>query len=505
MRRWVLWLGCSSLAAMAAWRLPGLANEEKLLPKPLYQADVRIDPVKKEVSGSVAITFSPQDPQRAYLHLYPDVFTEQQEGILWEELLGKEPVPGTYASNRLAVDGNLVVGQKDRHVLQVPLQANEQSGIAAGPRTIQLDFAMKLPQNEGRMSYDDHAIWLGNWLPILAVHEQAGWRLDAYEPVGDPFYSEIADYEVNVTYPAGYQLASTAADDGAEAAASPTASGGKKTVRLRVENVRDFALVLMDSTYQKADTKAGNTLVRTWWRQGDDELLATQIHEAAVQSLAYFQEQFGAYPYGEYDVVRTGGAINGMEYPALVFMDGRHFLTGAETGMVTVAHETAHQWFYGLLGNDQLREAWLDEGFAEYGTLAFLSQEYPPAGAEWVRRRLENGTSVAMYVKENLRPWQALSAFPANQSYSDLVYSRTSAMLWLLREAWGEERLHDVLREYVKTYRYQNVNGEQWEAFLSRAAGEDARAFLDYWMKLDMSRQEQAAAWLERQRDKHRK
>ncbi|MCO6740591.1 hypothetical protein KQH31_30900, partial [Streptomyces sp. CHA15] len=78
-------------------------------------------------------------------------------------------------------------------------------------------------------------------------------------------------------------------------------------------------------------------------------------------------------------------------------------------------------------------------------------------------------------------------------------------MLWLLRGAWGEERLHDVLREYVQTYRYQNVSGEQWEAFLSRAAGEDARAFLDYWMKLDMSRQEQAAAWLERQRDKQRK
>lgn len=505
MRKWVLWLGCSSLVAIAAWGLPAKANAEKLLQKPLYQADVQIDPVKKEVTGSVAITFWPEDPQRAYLHLYPDVFTEQHEGMLWEELLGKEPVLGTYDNNRLAVDGKMVVGQKERHILQVPLQANEQSGAVASPRRIQLDFAMKLPHNDGRMSYDDHAIWLGNWLPILAVHEQAGWRLDAYEPVGDPFYSEIADYEVNVTYPAGYQLASTAADAGAEVAASPATSGGKKTVRLRVENVRDFALVLMDSTYQKAETKAGNTLVRTWWRQGDDELLAKRIHEAGAKSLAYFQEQLGAYPYAEYDVVRTGGAINGMEYPALVFLDGRHFAAGAETGIVTVAHETAHQWFYGLLGNDQLREAWLDEGFTEYVTLAFLSREYPLTGAERVRRRLENGIFVQWYVKEELRPWQALSAFPANQSYSDLVYSRTSSMLWLLRGAWGEERLHDVLREYVQTYRYQNVSGEQWEAFLSRAAGEDARAFLDYWMKLDMSRQEQAAAWLERQRDKQRK
>lgn len=320
--------------------------------------------------------------------------------MLWEELLGKEPVLGTYANNRLAVDGKMVVGQKERHILQVPLQANEQSGAAASPRRIQLDFAMKLPHNDGRMSYDDHAIWLGNWLLILAVHEQAGWRLDAYEPVGDPFYSEIADYEVNVTYPAGYQLASTAADAGAEVAASPATSGGKRRFGCAWKMCATSRSCLWTRLI-KSGNKGGQYARSHVVAPEDDELLAKRIHEAGAKSLAYFQEQLGAYPYAEYDVVRTGGAINGMEYPALVFLDGRHFAAGAETGIVTVAHETAHQWFYGLLGNDQLREAWLDEGFTEYVTLAFLSREYPLTGAERVRRRLENGIFVQWYVKKS--------------------------------------------------------------------------------------------------------
>ncbi|MFS0558874.1 M1 family metallopeptidase [Brevibacillus sp. 179-C9.3 HS] len=497
MKKWVSLVGCSLL--FLTWMLPVNAEERtELNHKPLYQADVRIDPAKKEVAGTVTITFWPKDPTHVYLHLYPNVFTEAQQGMLWEELLGNSPTLGTYTTKKLAVDGVAVVGKKtkDLNILEVPLEGGH------GPRKIVMEFDMTLPRNDGRMSYDNQSIWLGNWHPVLAVYDRDGWHLDPYEPVGDPFYSESADYEVNVTLPTDYQLASTATDQDAKQTSTRV---GEKTIHLAADNVRDFALVVMDASYQQTESKVGQTVVRTWWRKTDDLSAAQQIHQAATESLAYFQNKLGAYPYTEYDVVRTGGFINGMEYPALVFLDGRHFIAGEETGIVTVVHETAHQWFYGLLGNNQLQEAWLDEGFTEYVTLTYLSLHDPQMGAERVRRRLEQGTTVPLYVMEGMRPWQALSSFPNNQSYSDLTYSRPASMLWLLRGAWGEERLYDVLKQYVDKYRYQVVTGSEWEAFLSEAAGEDAGAFLDYWMKLDMSQQDEAAAWLERQRHKHQK
>lgn len=495
MRKWLFLLGCTALIwGMAA---PAGASDKIHSSKTVYLADVQIDPVKRQVSGRIAITFLPKDPKRAYLHLYPYAFTSKQQGAQWEQLLGKQQTLATYSSTNLFVDGKPVDTKRTGTILEVPLDSTGEKAGESAPITLTLDFEMLLPQNDGRMSYDEHAVWLGNWLPILAVYDEKGWHLDPYEPIGDPFYSETADYEVHVTLPAAYQLASSATDS---AATVDALASGQRTYHLLADDVRDFALVIMDSTYKRLETQIGDTAVRTWWRNTDNVDEVKYVHEGATHSLAYFNSQFGTYPYAEYDVVRIGGRINGMEYPALVFLDGDHFMLGGENAAATIVHETAHQWFYGLIGNDQVQEAWLDEGFTEYATLAFLTDFYPTIGTERVRKRLTYGMIVPGYVTAQLRPWQELSAFPESQSYSDLVYSRTSSMLWLLRDAWGEERLHDVLHRYVETYSMGIADAEAWAEILSEEASEDASAFMDYWMRLDMSQQEKAAAWLERQR-----
>jgi hypothetical protein len=494
--KWVFVLMCAALVWGSA--VSAEASEKPLSDKTIYKADVRIDPQTKRVTGRVEIQFWPKDEKRAYLHLYPYAFTAKQQGALWDELLGKEAAVGTYDSTKLSVQGKPAATKRTGTILEVPLDTAARSGAVH----VKLDFEMKLPHNDGRMSYDDHALWLGNWLPILAVHDQAGWHLDPYVPVGDPFYSETADYEVQISLPDPYQLASTATD---RAAVVDTSIRGQKTYKLQAANVRDFALIIMDGSYQKLETQVGNTKVRTWWRKTDDAQQAKKVHDAAAQSLEYFSSQFGTYPYTEYDVVRTGGWINGMEYPALVFLDGRHFLPGGQSGqgaLATVVHETAHQWFYGMIGNNQVEEAWLDEGLTEYASLAFLSAKYPKVGADRVVGRMIKGTSVQIYVESKLSPWQSLLSFPDNQSYIDLVYSRTTSMLWMLREAWGEERFHEVLRQYVADNRFGIANGKEWREMVSQAAGEDASAFFDYWLHLDLKQKDAAAAWLARQEQK---
>ncbi|KQL45194.1 aminopeptidase [Brevibacillus choshinensis] len=497
MRNWLFLLVCTLLSLSTAVPVGAFDKKEPTTPVTLYKADVRIDPTEKRVAGSVEIRFWPKDASRAYLHLYPLTFTEEHKGKLWDELLGKHVGLGTYDSNRITVQGKPVSVKRTGDLLEVPLGKAKTSE----PIMLKLDFEMTLPQNEGRMSYDEHALWLGNWLPILAVYDQAGWHLDPYEPIGDPFFSENANYQVNVTLPASYQLASTATD---KAATVDSSVRGEKTYRLQAMNVRDFAMVVMDSTYHSLENKVGNTEVRTWYRDEDFMGQAERNQLAAVESLGYFNSQFGGYPYTEYDVVRTGGSINGMEYPSIVFLDGRHFMQEGNTGIITAVHETAHQWFYALIGNNQVEEAWLDEGLAEYASLAFLSAKYPKLGASRVLGRLEYGTIVSSYAEEKLRPWQTLHAFPDNESYSALVYSRTTSMLWMLREVWGEARLHEVLSQYVQDNRFGIASGATWKTLLSEAAGEDSSAFLDYWLKLDGTKQEEAAAWLERQRQNHR-
>jgi len=80
----------------------------------------------------------------------------------------------------------------------------------------------------------------------------------------------------------------------------------------------------------------------------------------------------------------------------------------------------------------------------------------------------------------------------------NLVYGRGSTMLWELRQAWGEERLHALLRQYVKEHQYDQATGERFVSMLSREAGTDAAPFIDYWLHLKLEKQEEAAAWVEK-------
>jgi len=481
-------------AALFLHMVPAVkAEEARPAPKSVYTGEIRIDPLQHQINGNVEIRFWPIREDRVYLHVYPAAFASSQEGGLWRELLGDNAENGSYRINSLLVSGKAAEFTQTETLVEVSL-ANAAKGQAV---CLELEFSLTLPRNEGRLSYDEHALWLGNWLPILAVHDEEGWHLDPYVPIGDPFYSETSDYSLDVTIPEGYQLASTAADHEARADRSVH---GSVTYHLKAENVRDFALVVMDKTYRKLETRTGDTLVRTWWRAGDDAEQARLQHEAAWKSLAYFGGQFGSYPYAEYDVVRTGGSINGMEYPALIFIDGRNFQPVGTSTPFTVVHETAHQWFYGIVGNNQWEEAWLDEGLAEYASYAFLRGYDPELAFQLGLYRLVHGTLEHEYAERQLAVWQDLDAFPDNQSYSALVYSRSFVMLSLLKDAWGEERLHAVLRRHIQENWLDVARGEKFVELLSEEAGEDAAPYIAYWLYLDMEKQAEAEAWLDRQR-----
>lgn len=461
----------------------------------IYTADVQVEPENHRVTGKLHVQLPATQQEKAYFHLYPNAFEDEARltGEKWDYLLGDERQPGKIMVRQVLVDGQAIAtthSGEDRTILEVPLP---QGGKKGAPHQIEMQFELIVPYNSGRISYNEHAIWLGNWLPILAVKDQEGWRLDPYYPMGDPFYSEIADYHVTVTLPSGYQLAST----GLESKAVMTEwrpSGGKR-YELDAANVRDFAIVVMDETYRQLSTQSGETLVRTWWQEGDDPVQVKAMHEAAVRSLAYFSKEMTPYPYQEYDVVKTGGFFGGMEYPGIVFIQGINFEQRRDYGLIVVAHETAHQWFYGLVGSDEVREAWVDEGLTDYMTIAYLHQYHRALGTRYVEMRRMQAMEALQYSEQGLSVWQHLDLFPSWKSYSDLVYARSAMMLWDLRESWGEQAVHAALRRYVQQHQYKQGHGEDVVRVFSDAAGADAQPYFAYWLQLQTDKIVEAEAW----------
>lgn len=466
-------------------------------------ADVEVKPQEQLVSGTLTTRYLPVDREKAYFHLYPNAFRDIRNlaDPNWSYMLGNEVKPGSITIIEVLVNGKRTTSsfyRNDPTILEVPFGKKK---LAKGaPVTITIRFTETVPYNKGRMSYNRDAIWLGNWLPVLAVLDKRGWHLDPYYPMGDPFFSDIANYQVNVKLPAGYRVA-TSGDD-AKARIAETRPVKAIRYQINAKRMRDFAMVVMDETYQPEVTQVGKTKVTTWHQAGDDERQVKRLHQTAVQSLRYYRDQFGPYPYPEYDVVKTGGSFGGMEYPGIVFIQGEYYTQPLPNATAVIAHETAHQWFYGLVGNDEVKEAWIDESLTDYAAMSYLKDREPAAAQAYIDYRKNRSDYSAHYGKQGLAVRQPVNGFPTWGSYSDLVYSRGATMLWNLREHWGAKAANETLRRYVAKNSYRQATGEDVIAAFSEEAGMDATPYFDYWLRLDMNQEKQAAFWVERGKNK---
>lgn len=490
----ILW--SSSWTGQAEADVAVIASPQQTPAAITYSADVWLDMNERIVTGVLTARFVPQD-DKAFFHLYPNAFAKQADlgTANWEQVLGKQREPGGITITAVKVDGReagIRYEGKTNTLLRVPLPAKKPSAEAV----VELGFRLQVPYNNGRLSYHDHAMWLGNWLPILAVKDSGGWRLDPYTAIGDPFYSEVANYHLRVHLPEGYQLATTGLES--TAVITQTRPQRQSIYELDAWNVRDFAMVVMDGTYQAVSGKVGETIVRTWSQQGDDPVAVKSLHETAMESLDYYGKQFGTYPYKEYDVVKTGGFFGGMEYPSLVFIEEEFFNTADNMGAAVVAHETAHQWFYGIVGNDEVREAWLDESLTDYATMAFLQEKDPKRSQAYIRLRQGQSRAAEAYAKRGISAETSVAAFPDWKSYNELVYGRSGVMWWTLREAWGAERLNRLLRQYVSEHQYKLASGGQIKKLVSAAAGADATPFFEYWLHVRLDSAAAAKEWLEK-------
>ena len=231
---------------------------------------------------------------------------------------------------RFSVDGT------DLEVVLPELLAEDETA------EISIEFTTKIPEIAAPFGHDGGVSYLGVWHPVLAVHDAGGWRLSPPTPFGEPYFSEAADYKVDLTLPRNLALAATGTQEGARE------SGGARTVTYRVASVRDSALAVGGELATKSREVAGIT-VNVHYRP-DSAARANRVLDLAAERLAYFSELFGPYPYPELDVVDAPLAT-ATEFSSLAFAN----MATAESALldVVVPQEVAHQRWYAQVGSDQ--------------------------------------------------------------------------------------------------------------------------------------------------------
>ena len=337
------------------------------------------------------------------------------------------------------------VGGEDANILTLALASPLAPGESA---EIAVSFDVALANVNHRLGVTQRTVNLGGFYPVLCHLGAEGFCEYVYSSNGDPFVSETADYDVTLTVPAEYILATGFAAEEAEQAPDDE----KRTYHVCANGVRDVAFVLSKDFQILTKETGGKEIAYYYYADRSPEATL----EAAANSLSFYGDTFGAYEYPRYAVAETGFVFGGMEYPALSMISAD--LLPNERPAV-VAHETAHQWWYAMVGSNQFTEAWQDEGLAEYSTALFFEAhpEYDVKYADFVadsERAYRAFFSVYSQVhgEADTTMSRPLTDFSGEYEYRSIAYDKGVILFDRVRDVAGTRKFNAALKRYAGTY-----------------------------------------------------
>ncbi len=294
----------------------------------------------------------------------------------------------------------------------------------------------------GTFAASRRTMTLASFYPILATESAGEWDASPVGDVGDPVTSEAASYSVSVTTDCRLNVLTSGTSESQE-----TATDGC-FFRFTALGMRDFMIVLTDGYQEELQTASGILLVAGFFPEHDAARRIALARASAAVSV--YGEAFGPYAYDELDLVEVPlNRAAGVEYPGLVLL-GADYCSNPQDPFfdVIVAHEVAHQWWYAAVGNDVVREPWLDEGLATFSSGVFLERAVGEDVAQGVISGWQRTYAEAKERHPELSVASPTSAFQDAATYSAFVYCGGALFFDALRRGLGDVLFFGVLRDY---------------------------------------------------------
>lgn len=442
-----------------------------------YDLDMTLKPREEKASAVLEVDYvnhEVQDMDSLHFLLYANSYSSQDYRIFeLDDMQLAYPngfSPGSIDILSVQVEGQdaeYTLSGQQKHVLEVTLPRSVEPGQHI---CLTISYELTIPNCYGRFGYGQNTMSLVNCTPVLAVYDYNGWHDYPFYPIGDLFYTEVADYEASIVMPTGYELAATGL-------VSARWRGNTTTWQVNAPARRDFGLVVSWNFHTLEKTTESGVTVRSYYLPGNQQAGQTAL-DTACQALTYYEQRFGIYPYGAFSVVQTDFFIGGMEYPGLVLIDGDMYAQGMESELkMVVAHETAHMWWYAVVGSDQVYEPWLDEALTDYSTRQFIEA----FGSE--EERLDQRELVEAMKQFRLSEVCGVNlpvmAYEDGLHYSSWVYYRGADVMEELEDKLGSAAFDKSLRAYYFGNRLGLVDRDTFEYYMSRDYGTDISAWLD--------------------------
>lgn len=447
-----------------------------------YQIDISIDEENKSYRGKQRTRFTNTrgvELEEIYFRLYPNAFKDFERS---PSILG-DANEYTFKKGYIDIENILIDGEKVRYeiegqdetVLRIELP---KALLKDSQIDIDMEYFVKLPTSKDRFGYGENTMNFGNWYPVLSVYDESGWSKDPYYSIGDPFYTDLANYQVKISVDKDIVIASSGN------ILEEKLVGDERIYKIEGRLMRDFAFAASPD-FKVEEEKLDETLVKLYYLE-DNKPMIKESMKYSVDSLKAFNEDFGKYPYGTYSVVLTEFP-SGMEYPTIVFINKDLFKDQLKKSLEQViVHETGHQWWYGLVGNDQVKEAWLDEGLTSYSEVVYMDKVYgEEQGDLYCQDNFETGYSIVEGYLKGLdqRVNKPLDKFEDWSDYGPLVYTKAAMFIRDIEDKYDKATLLNILKTYFTRYKYKIATTEDFLNICEEITGDSFDGMNDKWLK----------------------
>jgi len=484
-----------------------------------YSIDVRLDAGRRTLTGREVLTWrniSSSTTTELQFHLYynawkntrstwmrerllargPELNDQPKDAWGWIEvtairLLGAGDAPAIDLTEQAQYispdDGN----PDDQTVLAVPLP---QPVVPGDTVNLEIEWTSRIPQPFSRTGAIDEYFFIAQWFPKIGVLEDTGWNCHQFHEATE-FYADYGVYDARITVPSGWTVGATGVERDIRDNGDGTA-----THQYYQEDVHDFAWTtspdLLNLREAFTHPEFPDVAIRLLL-QPEHATQSARYFDATRSALKYYGEWFGVYPYDHITIVDPAwqSRSGGMEYPTL-FTGGTRWLAPDDVSTpegVTV-HEAGHQFWYGVVGNNEFEHAWLDEGLNTFATARVLAESFEPrfrsvrffgGFVPWVLRdvpwsRTVDGNRVTGYRRDARQDQQSTPTFrywPGTDA--SITYAKTALWLHTLERHLGWSTLKRGMAAFYDQWRFAHPKPNDFFRMISAASEQDLSWFFD--------------------------
>ncbi|MBK6495147.1 MAG: M1 family metallopeptidase [Gemmatimonadetes bacterium] len=373
---------------------------------------------------------------------------------------------------------------------------------AKGTVTLDIEWNHKLPGGPGGQGHRMTQRWADTlfqptqWYPRIGKYDDLrGWDTEPYLGPSE-FYNNFGRFDVSIDVPGGWIVSGTGVLQNPEQVLTSTArarlakvldsdsiitvvgvdevgpgrstaAGDRLTWRFVADTVNDFAWATAKQFVWKA-TRAtipnrGKVPIHMVYLPGNANLFA-RAGEISRHALEFYSKLWVPYEFPQFTL--QDGPSAGMEYPMVI-----------NSNQGAADHETGHQWWPMLVGNNETQYGWMDEGFNQY--MNILSNADAAGRPPVLDGQGQNYGRISGDEREAPMMWSANNAGPM---YSFQTYSKTPLMLSMLGGVVGDSAVQRAMREYAAAWRYKHPSPWDYMFFMNNALKRDLGWFWYYWL-----------------------